>query len=217
MAYSKNLNILSATLFCAVAFAAHDVLAAGSHGTTHETMDELLHEAVHDDPSAGLPQFDPSSYPSQIMWLIVTFVIMYVFFSSKTLPDIAGVLENRRDHIQGDLETAESLKKEAEETQSAYESKLADARVQATKAVSDIHEKIKKKATDKQSAFREKANHEISSLEKRIDKATAQAMDDMDSIVSAVAQEAAQKIVGLKTDSKKVNQLVKDLNKKEAA
>lgn len=213
MAFSKNLNILAATVFCAVALGVQDVLAADGAPVHHDQ----LHDAIHDDPSAGLPQFDPSSYPSQIFWLIVTFVLMYVFFASKTLPDIAGVLENRRDHIHGDLETAETLKKQAEETQSAYEAKLADARAQATKAVGDIHDKIKKKAADKQNDFRDKAAQEMAALEKRLDKATAQAMDEMDGIVAAVAQDAAQKIVGLKADSKKIDQLVKGMNKKEAA
>lgn len=184
------------------AAAAHDAAAGGGH------------EAA----SGGLPQFDPSTFPSQLFWLAATFLLLYLFFSIKTLPAISSVLENRREHIRSDLEMAEKLKAEAERAQEAYEKLLTNAREESSQAVSNVTGAIKARAEKEQQAFREKHEHEVGALEKRIAKAKTDAMKDMTVIAAEIASEAADRIVGIKTDLKQAQSVVQSLNsKKEAA
>src|SRR5690606_28063422 len=84
---------------------AQDVFAARGVDVSHGAGDIVdLHAEGH-PTGGGLPQLDVSTFPSQLFWLFVSFGIMYMIFSRRTLPEISGVLENRQSHIQGDLET----------------------------------------------------------------------------------------------------------------
>src|SRR3546814_1656625 len=81
--------------------------------------------------SGGLPQLDADTYPTQIFWLVVTFVILYLIMSKVALPRIAEVLEERQERVADDIETAERLRSEAAVVQSEYEKALAEARGKA--------------------------------------------------------------------------------------
>src|SRR3546814_10856843 len=81
--------------------------------------------------SGGLPQLDADTYPTQIFWLVVTFVILYLIMSKVALPRIAEVLEERQERVADDIETAERLRSEAAVVQSEYETAMAEARGKA--------------------------------------------------------------------------------------
>lgn len=191
--------------------AAHDVANVAHHGANE------LHGSAHEEGSAGLPQLDPSTYPSQLFWLAVAFILLYIFFSKKTLPEVSSVVENRKNHIRNDLETAEQLKKEVEEAQHSYEKSLSGARSKATKAMEDANAKAADKQTKEIEAFKAKADQKISDIAASMEKARDKAMKDMDAIVAEVSKDAAQKIVGIDLDIKKAQTVVKALNSKKAA
>lgn len=185
-------------------------ISVGLAATTEMAGDEAS--------SGGLPQLDPSTYPSQIFWLIIAFALLYYFFSSKTLPEVSSVLENRKDRIANDLSTADQLKQEIDSAQSTYENSLRGARDEATKVLAATNAKNAEKAAKEAEKFRAKADKDIAAIEQDINKAKADAMDDMNVIVAEVSKEAAQKIVGLKDlDIKKAQTVVKALNRKKAA
>ncbi len=203
----------TAGIFCAVIFAADAALAAGGdHGA--EQAQGGGHGA---EKSAGLPQFDPSTYPSQIFWLAVTFVVLYVFFSSRILPDISSVLENRRNHITSDLETAEKLKTEADHSQKTFEADLGRARSEAAEVMAEMQERVRALEARENATFASKTENEIKALESRLQKAKLEVMDEMNTIAAELAREAAEKIVGISTDLKQAKNVVMALNNKEAA
>ena len=78
-----------------------------------------------------MPQLDPAFFAPQLFWLAVSFIVLYVLMSRLAMPQIAGVLKQREDKIQGDLETAQRLKDETKSVIAAYEKALADARGEA--------------------------------------------------------------------------------------
>ncbi len=58
-----------------------------------------------------LEQFD--TYLSQVVWLVISFAILYVVMWKAALPRVADVLQERQERIDDDLERAEKLKSEA--------------------------------------------------------------------------------------------------------
>ena len=80
-----------------------------------------------------MPQFETAApfFWSQVFWLIVAFVVLYLLMSKIALPRIAEVLEERQDKIDDDLAKAEKLKNEAEQVLAEYEKAIADARSSA--------------------------------------------------------------------------------------
>ena len=167
--------------------------------------------------SGGLPQFDPHWWPSQIFWLAVCFVILYVVFARRILPDIGGVLETRRAHIEGNIALAEKLKREAEEAKAAHEAGLDNARTEAGRIVAELHGRIKASAEASAQEYREAFERETAAMEKRLAKVKSDAMKDMNAIAAEIASEAAYRIVGISLDPKKARTVVEALNRREAA
>src|SRR5260221_7380994 len=78
-----------------------------------------------------MPQLDLSTFPSQIFWLAVFFVVLYLLMARLALPRIEKIIDERRNRVEGDLDKAGQMKSEAEAVIAAYEKALADARHQA--------------------------------------------------------------------------------------
>ncbi len=79
-----------------------------------------------------MPQIDQiDTYLSQIIWLVITFAVLYVVMWKTALPRVADVLQERQERIDNDLERAEKLKTEAEAVLEAYEATAAKAQAEA--------------------------------------------------------------------------------------
>lgn len=179
--------------------------ASAKHGESH-------HGDAHHG-SGGLPQLDPSSFPTQIFWLVVIFTGIYIFYSKKSLPEISRVVEDRKERIQNDLDSAEKIREEVENVQAAYEEKLQEARSKASEMYKEAEATIKKNAEIAQKEFQEKSSHEIMAMEKRLEKSLEAAKEDMDSLAAEIAIEAAEKIIGVRASEKDVKDALKNLNK----
>ncbi len=227
--YTITLVLGACAFFAYALIAAEPAFAADTHHD--ETMLEHLvedaeaydHAVTHDDGHhgdhekvKGLPQLDFSTYPSQIFWLFIAFIILYFIYSKKTLPEISSTIENRHNQVDGDLETATKLKEEADGVQAAYEEILANARNEAAEAFKKSEEKIKAKNEKKLAAFRDKSQAMTQETEAEVMKAKDEAMNDMQSVAAEVASIAAEKIVGITPDIDQAKTLVKNMNKKAA-
>ena len=79
-----------------------------------------------------MPQLETHTFATQIFWLIVTFVPLYLLLWKVALPRIADILESRQNRIDHDLARADTLKVEAEEVMASYREEQAKARAEAT-------------------------------------------------------------------------------------
>ncbi len=179
----------------------------------------MAQNTLHDDhgAKAGLPQLNPKWYISQFFWLAVMFVIMYMAFRFKVLPDLSNVIERRREQIDGDLTAAEHLKEEAERVHAEYDAILAQAREKSSALFRRVEDKIKDKEQEEYSVFQNKASDKIADAEKDIAKATAVAIKDMNILVVEIATIAADRLVGVTTDKKNAKSIVAGLENKKAA
>lgn len=107
--------------------------------------------------SGAFPPFDSATFASQLLWLAITFGLFYWIIKNVAVPRIAGILEDRRDRIAGDLGEANRLKEETDAAIAAYEQALAEARAKAHSIASDTRAKLK---ADQESR-REKAEAEL--------------------------------------------------------
>ncbi len=78
-----------------------------------------------------MPQFDTTTFASQIFWLVVCFAVVFVFVWRIALPRISATLENRQRKISDDLARAGELADQTDEVMAAYEARLAEARANA--------------------------------------------------------------------------------------
>jgi F-type H+-transporting ATPase subunit b len=157
------------------------------------------HEGAEGGHKGVFPPLDSKSFPSQIFWLVLFFALLYALMSKVVLPKIGGILEARRNRIEGDLSRAAALKDETEAALKSYEKALADARGNASdiaaKTRDTVNADIAKQQHDLDAALAAKA----SDADAKIAKAKAKAMESVSEIASDTAAEIVAALTGGKT------------------
>ncbi|MBC6404637.1 MAG: F0F1 ATP synthase subunit B' [Rhodospirillales bacterium] len=144
-----------------------------------------------------MPQFDMSTAPSQIFWLLVVFGLLYLTFVKVVLPKVGGVIEMRSNKIEGDLARAQSLKDEAEEAVAAYEKALAAARAEASQILHEAAGATRQQLEAETATFEKDLNEKVQAAQARIAAAEAEARSYLQEIAVAAAGLTTEKLIGL--------------------
>ena len=129
----------------------------------------------------GLPQLNFATWPSQILWLAISLVMLFVILNRFVLPRVAATIEERRDTIAGDLDLAAVYENKAREAEASYKAALETARAEARR----IGDKT-------QAEIREQLNEAIAEADKRIEAQTATSAERIAAIRAEAGQKAAE-------------------------
>ncbi len=171
------------------------------------TYSTVAGHTTQEHSKPGLPQLDAETFPSQLFWLTVTFLLLYMLFARLVLPCIREVLEKRQHHITQELDRAESMSQEADEARQDYETLQSDARGKAQQFIADAQATI--------AAMQEKKFSEVDAdLAEKLSKARADIEKKRASVRESlipVARDVSTQIVKKLTD---VTPSAKQLDKK---
>jgi F-type H+-transporting ATPase subunit b len=166
--------------------------AHGEAGTAHTETG-----AEH---TGAFPPFETSSFPSQLLWLAITFGLFYLFLKNVVLPRVGGIIEVRRDRIAHDLDTAARMKEEADAAIAAYEQELAEARSKANRIAQEARDAAKAEAEAERRQIEAGLNARLGEAEQRIASIRASAMQDVGAIAEETAAAIVQSLVGSDAD-----------------
>jgi F-type H+-transporting ATPase subunit b len=147
--------------------------------------------------SGGMPQLNPNDFAPQLVWLLITFLALYLVLAKAVLPKIGSVLEARAERIKGDLDRAAALKAETDKIIAAYEKALADARNNAAAVSRDTAAALAKVSTDRQTEVGVALAARIKTAEASIATARGKAMTEIQAVAAEIAADAAKRLVGL--------------------
>ena|SRR5262245_50350641 len=159
--------------------------------------------------AGSFPPFDPSTFPSMILWLAITFGLFYLFLKRVVLPRVGGILEVRRDRIQTDLDRAASLKGEADAAVAAYEQELAEARLKANTIGQEARDNAKAEAETQRKKVEADLEKRLSDAEAHIASIKAAAMKEVGTIAEDTAGAIVQELIGGDVDKAAVAAAVK--------
>ena len=149
-----------------------------------------------EDSHGGFPPFETEYYPSQLLWLAITFGIFYFVLKKAILPRIAGILENRRDRIALDLEAADRMRSDADEAQAAYQQELAEARDRAHKIALEAKDSARSDAEAERKRTDAELDGKLGAAQVRIDDIKREALKDVGMIAEdttdAILREVAR-------------------------
>jgi len=148
----------------------------------------------------GFPPFDTATYPSQLLWLAITFGLFYLFLKKVVLPRIGSILEVRRDRIAHDLDQAAKMKQEADAAVAAYEQELADARNNANTIGQQARDTAKAEAEAERRKVEADLDKRMQEAESRIATIRDTAMRDVGTIAEETASAIVQELLGGRTD-----------------
>src|SRR5688572_16933934 len=90
----------------------------------------------------SFPPLDPETFVPQLVWLVLTFGLLYVLLKRFALPRVGEVIEERQNCIQRDLEQAAALKAETEQALANNEQAQIEARGRAHAVATDMSDKL---------------------------------------------------------------------------
>ena len=155
-----------------------------------------------------MPQLDPSVFSPQLIWLAISFLVLYILMARVALPKVARVLKERETRIEGNIEKAEMLREQAEEALKAYEHAIAKAKAEAQAILQKGLQEIALETQNRESAFQQKMKAESDAAEAKISAAKNQAMAGIKDLAAELAQDIAEKLTGAMTDSKQASEAV---------
>jgi F-type H+-transporting ATPase subunit b len=159
----------------------------------------LLSASAHAEAAKkGMPQLDFANplTISQVVWLGVIFVALYLLLSHWGLPKVAVVLEARAKTIADDLDAARAAKAKADaalaEMTLATRKAQAEAQAQVTGAV----DAAKAEAASQAIAANAKLDAQLSEAEQRIATARASAVGALREVATTTATDVVTRLAG---------------------
>jgi len=172
----------------AVKAAGTDANAAGA-ATTHASVGSP-------EAPIGFPPFDASTFASQILWLVLSFGVLYWVISRVAIPRIGGIVTKRKDQIDGDLGAADTFRKQTDKAIADYEAALAAARAKANSIAEDTRSKAKAELDGKRAAVEADLAGKVSAAEASIQKAKTAALGNVDDIAADTAAALVSQLTG---------------------
>jgi len=172
-------------------------MAAPAHTATTEAVPKSEH-------GGGFPPFDSHTFPSQLLWLVVTFVLLYMLMAKWALPQVASVIENRQKRIEGDIREADRLKQQSEEALAAYEKALADARARAQVIANETRAQQAAEAEAARKKLEDTLNVRLMSAEQTIAATKGSAMRNVQAVAEDATRAIVERLIGLAPSDKAV-------------
>ena len=159
----------------------------------------MAEPTAHTEAPAGKPAFPPfqsQHFPSQLAWLTLSFVLLYVLMSRVALPRIGSILAERSRRIADDLKAAQGLKEQSEAASAAYEKALADARTRAQGIANATRERQAAAAGEMQKRLEAQLHERLASAEQSIAATRTAAMANVRTIAADTATAIVERLIG---------------------
>lgn len=160
-----------------------------------------------------MPQLNPADWAPQLIWLLITFGILYVLMAWVALPRIGAVIDKRAAKIAADLDAAEKNKRETEDAIAAYEQALAEAKQKAHSIVEEGRAKLKAETDAERAKLDQELAKKSAEAAARIDKARDSAMKDISAVATEAAADIVTKLIGAAPSKAEVEKAVASARK----
>jgi len=160
-----------------------------------------------------MPQLNPLDWAPQIIWLVITFGILYLLMVKVVLPRIGGVIDARAAHIAKDLAEADKLRRKTEEAIAAYEQALAEAKQKAHAIIDAGRVKLKEEMAGERAKLEKDFAKKSAEAEARIDAAKASAMKDVNMVAADVAADIVRQLIGTAPPMAEIEKAVEAVRK----
>jgi len=161
---------------------------------------------------SNMPQMDFSNplNGSQVVWLVILLIVLYLILSRWAMPGVGGVLADRQTRIQGDLDAAHAAKVEADaavaELHEAIRTARDEANAQIAKATAEAKAQAEKQAVD----LAARLDAKLEQAEADIAEARSRAMTAIRPIATETARVLMARLAGGAVEPATLNRGIED-------
>jgi F-type H+-transporting ATPase subunit b len=163
---------------------------------------------------AVFPPFDAQQFPSQLFWLLVTFILLYVVMAKVALPRIGSIFEERNKLVSDDLAEAERFKEKSDAANAAYQQSLADAHAHAQSIVNTMRERQAAAAEKSNKELDEQFRVRLAGAEATIAKTRQDAMTHTTEIAAEVAEAIVKRLIGISPKAEEIAEALRESRKR---
>ena len=158
----------------------------------------------------AFPPFNKTTFASQLFWLVIAFVLLYVLMAKLALPRIGAIIERRQKHIADDIADAGKLKIQSDEAIAAYEKALADARARAHAIANETRDKQAAAADATRKKIEGELNAKLTDAEKTIAATKKAAMANVRGIAADATKAIVERLIGTAPSDSAVDAAISD-------
>ena len=164
--------------------------------------------------SGGMPQLNPEFWVSQILWLVLTFGILYIVLSKLILPKISDNLESRKSQILENIETAEKQREESEKKLKEFEKIILESKLEAKNYFNEARQKILKDINNKKVALEKDIDNEISAAEQEVNNLKITSSEKIKKIAIETSSELIKQLIGEEANNSNISAIVEEQSRK---
>ena len=144
----------------------------------------------------GLPQFRTEYWGAQIIWLLVLFAALYLLLARVFVPRLRKVRDDRDSAINGAIEDARRVRREADAQAAAARQEMNDARASAQAAAAQAKQRAAAEAAERTAAQEAELGRKLDAAEARIRASRDAAMSSVRDVASDTAAAIVEKLTG---------------------
>lgn len=146
----------------------------------------------------GFPPFETQYYLSEILWLALSFALLYALMARVVVPRINTIFAERNKRIAEDIAAARRLKERSDAAHAAYEKALADARARAQNMANATREREAAAAEETNRRLEAQLHERLAAADKSIAATRERAMGNVGTIAADAASAIVERLIGKK-------------------
>jgi F-type H+-transporting ATPase subunit b len=162
----------------------------------------------------SFPPFQSQHFPSQLLWLTLTFLLLYFLMSRIALPRVSAIFAARGKRISDDLKAAQGFKERSEAANAAYQKSLTDARARAQAIASDTRAKQVAEAEATNKRLEAQLHERLTAAERSIAATRTAAMSNVSAIAAETATAIVERLIGTAPSAQDIAAAVGEASKR---
>lgn len=150
--------------------------------------------------AGGVPQLDPTWYPSQLFWMIISFALMLILVRGFITPKLNVILTHRKESIQTAVREAEEYRAKAAKADQDMSGLILEARSKASALLSGIQKEVNKLEVNALGETSQILNGKLKAAEARIQAASHSALVELQSEAADLTKAIVEKLLGSSVD-----------------
>jgi F-type H+-transporting ATPase subunit b len=148
--------------------------------------------------------------PGELIVGLIAFAVLFFFTWKWVLPRFRQVLDERRQKIQGEMEQAETTRREADKVLEDYRAQLAGAREESNRIIEEARATAEQLRRDLQARSEEEARATVARAQDEIRAERDRTFQELRGQVGQIAVEIAERVVGQSLDKSAHDRLIEE-------
>jgi F-type H+-transporting ATPase subunit b len=163
---------------------------------------------------AGMPQLDPTYWPSQIFWLVLIFTCLYLILSNLFIPKIKDGINDRENKIKEDLDEAQKLRDTADKKFKEYEIIIENTQREVQKILNENKIKLSLEIQNKKKIFEEEIKSELKNTDAEIENFKKESIKNIAIMSEEMASELIKVVSGDSINQSSMKAAIQESSKK---